>query len=210
MRSVEYPPVGEIAEASYPIIVFAGVLVEQIEGRLRVQLVCVWLKDTTKTRRGDKLAIAIGTQAKKKERKEKKKVQLGCEQDFLFGSLRNRFPIRVFVPLGRATLYIIFQCLKQLHKIRPPRKQISVAGSFTVKKEKVAQFIMDFNWTHEIKKKINRHTIVLFHPPVLIKEFQQFVCGEEQMVELILRSATRWLTQKSLQSQGRARIWYTV
>lgn len=75
----------------------------------------------------------------KKERKEEKKVQLGCEQDFLFGSLRNRFPIRVFVSLGRATLYIIFQCLKQLQKIRPPRKQISVAGSFTVKREKVAQ-----------------------------------------------------------------------
>lgn len=69
-----------------------------------------------------------------------------------------------------------------------------------MKKEKVAQeakqtfspeFIMDFNLTHEIKKRINRHTIILFHPPVLIKEFQQFVCGEEQMVELILRSATR-------------------
>lgn len=81
-----------------------------------------------------------------------------------------------------------------------PRKQISVAGSFTLKKGKGGtggrqtfspEFIMDFNLMHEIKKKINRRTIILFHPPVLIKEFQQFVCGEEQMVELILRSATR-------------------
>lgn len=41
MRSVKYGPVSEIAEASYPIVVFAGVLVELMEGHLGVQLVCV-------------------------------------------------------------------------------------------------------------------------------------------------------------------------
>lgn len=53
MRSVEYPPVGEIAEASYPVKVFAGVLVELMEGHLCVQFVCVRLRDKKKGQIGD-------------------------------------------------------------------------------------------------------------------------------------------------------------
>lgn len=53
MRSVEYPHVGEIAEASYPVKVFAGVLVELMEGDLCVQFVCVRLRD----KKRDKLEI---------------------------------------------------------------------------------------------------------------------------------------------------------
>lgn len=46
---------GEIAEASYPVKVFAGVLVELMEGHLCVQFVCVRLRDKKKKR--DKLEI---------------------------------------------------------------------------------------------------------------------------------------------------------
>lgn len=89
-------------------------------------------KDKTRRQR-DKLAIAIGKQAKN-ERKDGKKVQLCCEQDFLFGSLRNRFSC--LLPCGEQnlTLNIMFQCLKQLQKIRSVLQVVLL-----LKKEKVAE-----------------------------------------------------------------------
>lgn len=47
MHSVEWPPLGVIGKkrASYPIIVFAGVLVKLMKSHLCVQSICVRLEN---------------------------------------------------------------------------------------------------------------------------------------------------------------------
>lgn len=95
---------GEIAEASYPVKVFAGVLVELMEGHLCVQFVCVRLRDKKK-KKGESNWRLKRTCDRTTERQ---RVQLAVqsEEDFLFVFLRDTFSTCVLYTWEDKPLYI--------------------------------------------------------------------------------------------------------